>query len=456
MEIVFLNHNFGKDPEENLLLQVQGMIAEYERAKILERSRRGKLYAARRGSVNVLSGAPYGYKYIRRYEGNGEAAYQIILEEAKVVRQVFEWVGRDGYSMGKVCKCLNYKQIPTRTGKKSWDRSVVWAMLKNPAYKGVAAYGKTRIGEMRPRLRAQRGASEFPRRAYSKYDVPEEERILIPVPPIVGEPLYDAVQEQLAENKKRNRQRKRGARYRLQGLLVCNKCGYSYYSKPVSRSAAKGKKRDYVYYRCIGSDAHRFGGQRVCSNRPVRSDFLEQAVWEDVCAMLSNPNRIEEEYHRRLTASKKEAKWTEATHAHTALSKIKRGISRLINSYQDGLLEFTHYWGKSRRGYWVIKRKTARKRLKRTISRIWQWCRNNRHEPLKEQYRMLCLKLRGHYQYYGIRGNYRCLELLLWKAIRAWRYWLSRRSSKSYIQWEKFLRILARYPLPAPRIVHCI
>jgi len=119
-------------------------------------------------------------------------------------------------------------------------------------------------------------------------------------------------------------------------------------------------------------------------------------------------------------------------------------------------LGFTHYWGKSRRGYWVIKRKTARKRLKRTISRIWQWCRNNRHEPLKEQYRMLCLKLRGHYQYYGIRGNYRCLELLLWKAKRAWRYWLSRRSSKSYIQWEKFLRILARYPLPAPRIVHCI
>ena len=339
VEIVFLNHNFGKDPEENLLLQVQGMIAEYERAKILERSRRGKLYAARRGSVNVLSGAPYGYKYISRFEGNGEAAYQIVLEEAKVVRQVFEWVGRGGYSMGKVCKCLNQREILTRTGKSCWDRSVIWAMLKNPAYKGMAAYGKTRIGEMRPRLRAQRGASEFPRRAYSKYDVPEEERILIPVPPIVGEPLFDAVQEQLAENKKRNRQRKRGARYLLQGLLVCNKCGYSYYGKPVGRSAAKGKKRDYVYYRCIGSDAHRFGGQRVCSNRPVRSDFLEQAVWEDVCAMLSNPNRIEEEYHRRLTASKKETKWTEATHVHSAVSKIKRGISRLIDSYQDGLLE---------------------------------------------------------------------------------------------------------------------
>jgi len=339
VEIVFLNHNFGKDPEDNLLLQVQGMIAEYERAKILERSRRGKLYAARRGSVNVLSGAPYGYKYISRFEGNGEAAYQIILEEAKVVREVFEWVGRDGYSMGKVCKCLKQKQIPTRTGKQCWDRSVIWAMLKNPAYKGMAAFGKTRIGEMKPRLRTQRGASEFPRRAYSVYDVPKEERILIPVPPIVGEALYDAVQEKLAENRKRNRQSKRGARHLLQGLLVCNRCGYSYYGKPVSHSAAKGKKRDYVYYRCIGSDAHRFGGQRICSNKAIRSDYLEQAVWEDVCTMLSNPNRIEVEYHRRLTVSKKEAEWTEATHVHSFISKIKRGISRLIDSYQDGLLE---------------------------------------------------------------------------------------------------------------------
>ena len=219
VEIVFLNHDFGKGPEENLLLQMQGMIAEYERAKILERSRRGKLHAARKGSVSVLSGAPYGYKYISCFEGHGEASYEIILEEAKVVQQVFEWVGRDGYSMGRVCKFLYDKEIPTRTGKRSWDRSVVWGMLQNSAYKGMAAYGKTRIGEMRPRLRAQRGASEYPRRAYSLYDVPEEERILIPVPPIVREELFDAVREQLAENKKRNRERKRGAKHLLQGCL---------------------------------------------------------------------------------------------------------------------------------------------------------------------------------------------------------------------------------------------
>ena len=73
-------------------------------------------------------------------------------------------------------------------------------------------------------------------------------------------------------------------------------------------------------------------------------------------------------------------------------------------------LGFTHYWAKSRRGNWVIKMKTVRKRLRRAMKRAWCWCRNHRHEPLREQYRMLCLKLRGHYQYYGVRGNYRMME----------------------------------------------
>jgi site-specific DNA recombinase len=123
VEIVFLNHPRGKTAEEELLLQVQGMVAEYERAKILNRSRRGKLHAARQGSVNVLSGAPYGYRYISAREGGGEARYDVILEEARVVRQIFQWVGRDGLSIGEVCRRLKKRGIPTRTGKNYWDRA---------------------------------------------------------------------------------------------------------------------------------------------------------------------------------------------------------------------------------------------------------------------------------------------------------------------------------------------
>ena len=141
------------------------MVAEYERAKILERSRRGKLHAARQGSVNVLSGAPYGYRYVSCREGDGEARYEIVLEEARVIRQMFEWVGRDGLSIGEVCRRLKEQGIPSPKGKSYWDRTTVWGHLKNSAYRGIAIFGKTRIGPKRPCLRAQRGRSEQPRRA---------------------------------------------------------------------------------------------------------------------------------------------------------------------------------------------------------------------------------------------------------------------------------------------------
>jgi len=343
VELVFLNHELGRTPEEDLLLQVQGMVAEYERAKILERSRRGKLHAARNGSVNVLGGAPYGYRYLAARSGDGQAHYQVILEEARVVRQVFEWIGRDRLSIGEVRRRLVSQGIPTRSGKPYWDRTTIWGMLKNPAYKGAAAFGKTRVGELRPRLRAQRNGCEQPRKAYSTYDVPRDQWISIPVPAIVGEDLFDAVQEQLAENRRRSRQRKRGARHLLQGLLVCKQCGYAYYGKAVSLSAGKGKKRSYAYYRCTGTDAYRFGGQRVCWNRQVRTDLLEQAVWEDVCSLLSDPKRVEQEYRRRLTVRKKGVGWASIEQLQARIRKTERGIARLIDAYEDGVLEKSEF-----------------------------------------------------------------------------------------------------------------
>jgi site-specific DNA recombinase len=167
VEVIFLNRELGRSPEDDLLLQVQGMMAEYERAKIIERHRRGKLHAARVGSVNVLSGAPYGYRYVNKHDGGGHARYDLIPEEACVVRQIFEWIGRERLSIGAVCRQLMQAGERTRTGRLVWERSVVWAILKNPAYMGSAAFGKTRQGPLRPKLRAQRGRSLQPRRAVS-------------------------------------------------------------------------------------------------------------------------------------------------------------------------------------------------------------------------------------------------------------------------------------------------
>ena len=119
-------------------------------------------------------------------------------------------------------------------------------------------------------------------------------------------------------------------------------------------------------------------------------------------------------------------------------------------------LGFTFYWSKSRQGYWVIKKKTMRKRLSRFMKGMWRWCRDNRHEPLKEQHKTLSRKLRGHYQYYGVRSNYKALEVIFEFAEKSWRYWLSRRCHKGGIRWEKFEKIRVSFSLPKPMIVHNI
>lgn len=119
-------------------------------------------------------------------------------------------------------------------------------------------------------------------------------------------------------------------------------------------------------------------------------------------------------------------------------------------------LGLTHYWTKSRQGFWVIKRRTARKRLRRTKQALWRWLRHHRHAPLQYPYQMLGAKLRGHFQYYGIRGNFRLLEEVRRYAEKAWRYWLRRRSGTRSVGWEKFEKLLQTYVLPTPRIVHTI
>ena len=117
-------------------------------------------------------------------------------------------------------------------------------------------------------------------------------------------------------------------------------------------------------------------------------------------------------------------------------------------------LGFTNYWEKSRRGNWVVKRKTAGKRLRRAIRAVYDWCKSHRHLPVSEQHRMLVLKLRGHYQYDGLKCNIRSLQRLYHHTIRAWQKWLGTRSQKSYITWDAMKKLLRTYPLPRPRIVH--
>jgi group II intron reverse transcriptase/maturase len=120
------------------------------------------------------------------------------------------------------------------------------------------------------------------------------------------------------------------------------------------------------------------------------------------------------------------------------------------------LLGFTHFWGRSRKGNWVVKRRTAGSRLRRAIRTIAQWCRLNRHRPVAEQHQTLGAKLRGHFAYYGITGNGGALHQFRDAVTRAWRQWLSRRSRGNPLAWDHVTRLLARYPLPPAVVVHSV
>jgi group II intron reverse transcriptase/maturase len=143
---------------------------------------------------------------------------------------------------------------------------------------------------------------------------------------------------------------------------------------------------------------------------------------------------------------------------------IQEAKTRLVDFSRPGgkgkepesfdLLGFTHYWGKSRKGNWVVQRKTAKKKFKQAVRRVYRWCKENRHMPVKEQWVTLSRKVQGHYGYYGITFNMRGVKGFYEQVKRSWRKWLNRRSRDKDMPWERFNRLLERYPLPEPRIVH--
>lgn len=335
VELVFLNQPLGKTPEEEMLLQMQGMMAEYERAKIMERTRRGRRYAARRGSVNALSAAPYGYRYVTKQEGGGEARYQVMLDQAQVVVQMFEWVAQERLSIRDVCRRLTERKIPTRTGRSRWHEGTVGEMLTNSAYKGLAVFGKTRVGPRKPALRPHRGC-ETSRRSHSVYRTTSEEQERIPVPGLISDELFDAVQQQLIENRLRKRHAKSGPRHLLQGLLVCAGCRYAYGGSRRKQTSPNGKEYRYAYYRCARSQPDPFSGKRICQNKAVRADLLEQAVWDDVMALMQDPQRIATEFERRMQADQDDP--SPGEQLAKLIRKGEQSIARLIDAYEDGLL----------------------------------------------------------------------------------------------------------------------
>jgi site-specific DNA recombinase len=333
VDIIFTNRPLSETPEDHLLLQIQGIIAEYEREKIKERSRRGKLYKANAGSVNVLSGAPYGYLYIAKSDSQ-DARYEIHPQEAQVVRLIFDLYTRKYKSIGAIARQLTEEQIPSRTDKGSWERSVVWGVLRNPASMGNAAFRKTRQVQREKMTKQSRDRGGYPKHALSSSrDRPQEDWLFIDVPAIIDELTFAKAREQLQENKTLSPRNNKKNHDLLSGLLSCKRCGYALYGKPASNSRYKR-----CYYRCAGQDGYRWPTGRVCDAQPVRVEVLDELVWQNVEHLIQDPQLVLQAYTQRVGAKQKQRLSLEQllTKKQQEIRRQEVQKQRLLDLYQAG------------------------------------------------------------------------------------------------------------------------
>jgi len=332
VETLFVRAPRGSTPEDELLVQFQGMIAEYERAQILERSRRGKRHRARQGEVSVLSGAPFGYHFIRKTD-HSAAYYEIDEDQARVVRRMFELYSVRGLSIGAIARLMNEEAIPTCKRRGRWERSTVWGILRNPAYKGEACFGKTTTAPRQRITRSIRMRGGVATRNSASHERPRQDWIAIAVPPIVSEQTFALAQERLQANKIHAPRRTVTVSV-VQGLVSCTKCGYALY-----RTSTRSSARTIHYYRCLGSDAWRQFSGSICNNRPVRQDLLDEVVWTEIVRLLEDPLLIQNEIERRLAAAREVDPTKRRDEAlRRDLVGVRKSIDRLLTAYQEGLL----------------------------------------------------------------------------------------------------------------------
>ena len=259
----FLNCPVDESPESRMLLGMQGLFAEYERAKIMERTRRGKLHRAREGAL-VGGHAPYGYRWIKK-DDTGRARLEISEYASAVVRRMYRMLLEDKLSTWAIARALTLEGVPTAKGAAQWQPMAVHRILTNPAYKG-----------------------------YYRYRHSEDELIHIPIPPIIEEATWEAAQAQLEENSRYSRRNNQRHQYLLRGLIRCPSCNGSY-----TGYAQNG----YRGYRCNrGHWTVSSTGQR-CTSGSIPAQRLEETVWEAVKDAIQDPQLLRDEYQRRLEAS---------------------------------------------------------------------------------------------------------------------------------------------------------
>jgi site-specific DNA recombinase len=280
----------------------------------------------------VLSGAPYGYHYVKKTDCS-QAYYTVVESEAEVVREVFARYTRDLWSIGAIARELGSRNIVTRTGKGRWERSTIWGMLKNPAYHGSACFGKTEQTERVRITKPLRIKGGFSARNSSNRARDPEQWIAIPVPALVSTQDFEMAQERLAENKRFSSRRTKTPTL-LQGLLICERCGYGLY-----RTSTKTTRRQAQYYRCLGSDAHRHLRGPLCSCRPIRAEEIDELVWSEVTRLLNEPQMVRQEMERRMAESLSgDPALQRQERLGKEIKRVQSQLDKLLDAYQEDLV----------------------------------------------------------------------------------------------------------------------
>src|SRR6185437_11630522 len=328
--VVFLHHPISDNPNDQLLLQIQGAIAEYERAVLAERFRRGKLQKARDGHV-LSARAPYGYRYEARC---GALPARLVVDEAEadMVRQVYGWfVG--GTTIRQCIARLNAGPWLTRSGRPRWSCSVAHHILSDPVYTGTAYSNRYEyVVPKKPRLRTRRGGERSCRRPR-----PPEQWIAIPVPALIDQQTWDRARAQLARNAAMSFRHNKKNDYLLRCLLKCGTCGLGIHG--FCSSAVNGGS-GHRYYKCAGTDALTTGRDARCPRAHSRPGALERAVWDHVAGLLGSPSQLSAQFERFIAEADTVQIREEAPsrQLRARLDRMDRADRRLLEAYQADVI----------------------------------------------------------------------------------------------------------------------
>ena len=341
-EVVFLHRALTDDPQDQLLLQIQGAVAEYERAVLAERFRRGKLLKARRG-IWLGGKAPYGYRYVPKRDG--VPGYLVVDEdEAAVVRLLFSWLVDERMTTRQIVKRLNAGPWQPRSGRHPWSTSVVHRILHDETYAGTAYANRYRfVPPKKPRSRGPRSGENTCRQPR-----PRDEWIGIPVPALIDRETYRRAQDQLARNGRLSYRHNTRHSYLLRCLLTCRTCGLRMYGVTHRSEGGREPRR---YYVCGGKDCTCSAREARCTQRMAEAETLEAAVWGHIQGLLSDPEALLAQFRdmARAEVEGDVSRRAEAEKLEAQLKRLDREEVRLIDAYQAEVIGLEEL-GQRRRG----------------------------------------------------------------------------------------------------------